>query len=72
MTPTQMETFRAAMNIRADHEWDRFEGLRESPESIQDFLDRVPVAALGERKLKAAPIALPDQLAVTARSTEPQ
>jgi len=68
MTPTQMETFRAAMNIRADHEWDRFEGLRESQESIQAFLDRVPVGALGERRLKAAPIALPDQFAVTIQS----
>jgi pyruvate dehydrogenase E1 component len=65
MTPTQMETFRAAMNIRPDHEWDRFEGLRESQEDIQAFLDRVPVAAPGERRLKAAPIALPDELAVT-------
>src|SRR6186997_516932 len=28
MTPTQMETFRKAMNIRTGHEWEPFEGLR--------------------------------------------
>src|SRR5215831_10727626 len=28
MTPAQMEAFRAAMNVRAGHEWDPFEGLR--------------------------------------------
>jgi pyruvate dehydrogenase E1 component len=68
MTPTQMETFRAAMNIRPNHEWGRFEGLRESQETIQAFLDRVPVAAAGERRLKVDPIALPDQFAVTIQS----
>ena len=30
MTPAQMETFRSAMSIRPGHEWDRFEGLRQS------------------------------------------
>ena len=30
MTPSQMETFREAMNIRPGHEWDRFEGLRDA------------------------------------------
>src|SRR6266540_1352246 len=27
MTPAQMDSFRAAMNIRPGHEWDKFEGL---------------------------------------------
>ncbi len=44
MTPAQMETFRAAMNIRPGHEWDRFEGLRQSEADIQEFLDHVPFA----------------------------
>jgi pyruvate dehydrogenase E1 component len=42
MTPAQMETFRAAMNIRPGHEWDAFEGLDEPPEKLRAFLDRVP------------------------------
>ncbi len=53
MTPAQMETFRQAMNIRAGHEWDMFEGLRAKPEQMQAFLDKVPFASGGARRLKA-------------------
>jgi pyruvate dehydrogenase E1 component len=65
MTPTQMETFRAAMNIRPGHEWDAFEGLHEPPEKLRTFLSRVPFAAGGERRLQAARIDVPDELPVT-------
>jgi pyruvate dehydrogenase E1 component len=65
MTPAQMETFRQAMNIRAGHEWDRFEGLRQNPEALQSFLDTVPFAAGGSRRLTAPRFAAPDALAVT-------
>ena len=65
MTPAQMETFRQAMNIRAGHEWDRFEGLRQKPEALQSFLDDVPFAAGGPRRLTAPRFAAPDELAVT-------
>ena len=65
MTPAQMETFRAAMDIRPGHEWDAFEGLREPAENIQAFLGRVPFAAGGERRLQAPPVEVPDELQVT-------
>ncbi|MGC1350557.1 MAG: transketolase, partial [Xanthobacteraceae bacterium] len=65
MTPAQMESFRAAMNIRPGHEWDPFEGLHEPAESIQAFLSHVPFAAGGERRLRAPPIEVPDELHVT-------
>jgi pyruvate dehydrogenase E1 component len=65
MTPAQMETFRAAMDIRPGHEWDRFEGLPEPPENIEAFLERVPFAATGQRRLRAPRIDVPDELAVT-------
>ncbi len=65
MTPAQMETFRAAMNIRPGQEWAAFEGLREPAENIQAFLDRVPFAAAGERRLQAARVEVPEELAVT-------
>jgi len=65
MTPSQMESFRQAMNIRAGHEWDRFEGLREKPEVLQNFLDKVPFAAGGTRRLTAPRFAAPEELAVT-------
>jgi pyruvate dehydrogenase E1 component len=65
MTPSQMETFRAVMNIRPGEEWSRFEGLRQPAEDIQNFLDQVPFASGGERRLEAARIEVPDQLAIT-------
>ncbi len=65
MTPTQMETFRAAMKIRPEHEWDRFEGLATPAADIEKFLAAVPFAAAGDRNLKAPPIEVPDQLPVT-------
>jgi pyruvate dehydrogenase E1 component len=65
MTPAQMESFHAAMKIRPGHEWDRFEGLEMPEAEIQNFLDAVPFAAAGERNLKAPPIEVPEQLAVT-------
>jgi pyruvate dehydrogenase E1 component len=69
MTQAQMEEFRRAMGIRTGHEWDRFEGLRTSPDRIQAFLDRVPFAAESERRLKGASVAVPKQLEV---SVQPQ
>src|SRR3984885_1068576 len=65
MTPAQMETFRGVMNIRPGEEWSRFEGLSEPAADIQAFLDRVPFAQAGERRLTAARLDVPEQLAVT-------
>jgi pyruvate dehydrogenase E1 component len=64
MTPAQMESFREAMAIRPGHEWDRFEGLSAPAERVQQFLDRVPFAAGGSRRLKAPQVDVPAQLAV--------
>jgi pyruvate dehydrogenase E1 component len=63
MTVAQMDTFRTAMNVREGHEWEPFEGLGESPETLQAFLDRVPFAARAPRT-KAARIDVPDELPV--------
>ena len=65
MTPSQMETFRHAMDIREGHEWDLFEGLKAKPDQIKAFLGKVPFASGGERRLKAPQVAVPAQLAVT-------
>jgi pyruvate dehydrogenase E1 component len=64
MTPAQMETFRAAMNIGSGQEWDRFEGLQQPAQDIQAFLDTVPFASAGERALQAPRIEVPADLAV--------
>src|ERR1700733_14088956 len=65
MTPAQMETFRAAMKIRPEHEWDRFEGLETPSADIQKFLATVPFAVAGERNLQAPLIDVPEQLPIT-------
>jgi pyruvate dehydrogenase E1 component len=61
MTPAQMESFRAAMNIRPGHEWDAFEGLGIAPEALRRFLERVPFTA-GDRRRQAARIEVPAEL----------
>jgi pyruvate dehydrogenase E1 component len=69
MTPAQMEIFRKANNVREGHEWDRFEGLAFDPPTLETFLAKVPRAQGGERQLKAAQIAVPDDMPVTIQST---
>ncbi|MBE9605598.1 transketolase [Acetobacteraceae bacterium H6797] len=44
MTKEQMAEFKALMNIRDGHEWDRFEGLDFSESEMQAFLDSLPFA----------------------------
>jgi pyruvate dehydrogenase E1 component len=69
MTPAQMETLRATMNIRPGHEWDAFEGLGASASDLRAFLGRVPFAAQGERRLHAPTIDVPAELDVNIQST---
>jgi pyruvate dehydrogenase E1 component len=65
MTPAQMETFRAAMNVRPGREWDKFEGLGVSAADLQAFLDHVPFGARATEKPRARQYAVPAELAVT-------
>jgi len=53
MNVTQMETFRDANGISKSQEWNKFTGLRHDAGELQAFLDRVPFAAKGARRLKA-------------------
>jgi pyruvate dehydrogenase E1 component len=68
MTPAQMDVFRAKMEVRPGHEWDKFEGLASPPQELQAFLDRVPFAAGGSRRLKAPALAVPETLPVTIQA----
>jgi pyruvate dehydrogenase E1 component len=61
MTPAQMETFRAAMDIRPGHEWDLFEGLKIDQATLEKFLARVPFAAM-DRQPSARRIPVPAAL----------
>ena len=69
MTPAQVETLRTAMNIRAGHEWDKFEGLSLPPEKLQAFLDAVPFASGGARRHEARRIEVPAELVVGIQPT---
>ncbi|MCF3931821.1 transketolase [Acuticoccus sp. M5D2P5] len=59
MTAAQMETLQAAMNIRAGHEWDLFEGLDEDEAALRAFLADVPFFAKGTRRYEAEKIGVP-------------
>jgi pyruvate dehydrogenase E1 component len=69
MTPAQMDGFRAAMNIRPGHEWDKLEGLALGADELQSFLDGVPFASGGSRRHRASQIPVPDTLPVTIQPT---
>ncbi|MCW3475186.1 transketolase [Rhodovastum sp. RN2-1] len=65
MSKEQMEGFRAAMNIRPGHEWDRFEGLDAGADELDAFLASVPFATPltpDGRTLTAPMVAIPEQL----------
>ena len=64
MTVEQMEAFRAGMNVRPGHEWDRFEGLA-SPKEVERFVSSVPYATPltpHGRRLAADTIPIPPAL----------
>ena len=63
MTVAQMEKWRTSQNIRPGHEWDRFEGLSLPEDALQAFLDEVPFAKAGRRRLDDAIIEVPRTLA---------
>jgi pyruvate dehydrogenase E1 component len=64
MTVAQMEKFRAAMNVPAGQEWDKFAGLNLAAERLQAFLDRVPFAVPTSRCQRAAHIEGPRELSL--------
>jgi len=69
MTPTQVASLQADMNIRPGHEWDLFEGLDEKPAVLKAFLADVPFNAKGARRYHAPHIPVPDRLAFGAQAS---
>ena len=74
MTVAQMDAWRASMGVRADHEWDRFEGLSDSEATaLQALLDAAPFFQGGQRRFVAPTISIPERLEVpSAASTSTQ
>lgn len=62
LTPAQMEAFRAAMNIRPGHEWDKFEGLDRPASELDAFIRAAPFNALKQRRLSSDIIPVPADL----------
>ncbi|MDE1934027.1 transketolase [Bradyrhizobium sp.] len=62
MTVAQMEKWRTAQNIRPGHEWDRFEGLPQTPSELEAFLSSVPFNGEGRRRLSAPVIDVAERL----------
>jgi pyruvate dehydrogenase E1 component len=64
MTVEQMDAFRAQLNIRPGHEWDRWEGLAQ-PKAVERFVETVPFAEKltpHGRRLAAPAVPVPSTL----------
>ena len=66
LTPAQLERWRETMGVRPGHEWDRFEGLDVAPDEMQAFLDAIPFAQGGKRRLSAPAVPVPATLTFPA------
>ncbi|MBK5960797.1 transketolase [Rhodoplanes elegans] len=69
MTTAQMEILRNAMKVRPGHEWDFFEGLSLPEHELRSFLEKVPFAQGGPRRLQAARVDVPAALTVEIAPT---
>jgi pyruvate dehydrogenase E1 component len=58
MTKTQLNELRAREGINQGEEWEKFAGLELPPPEVDGFLQRVPFARKGRRRLQAARIAV--------------
>ncbi|MFC7397098.1 transketolase [Chelatococcus sp. GCM10030263] len=67
LTPTQMETLRAAMEVRQGREWDLFEGLPLPAAELKTFLKKVPFVQKGTRRHHAPAVDVPEALTVPAQ-----
>ncbi|MBV9136127.1 MAG: transketolase [Hyphomicrobiales bacterium] len=59
LTPAQLEGYRQGTDVRAGHEWDRFEGMKVPREAMERFLEQVPFVAKGRRRLSAPRLSVP-------------
>jgi pyruvate dehydrogenase E1 component len=62
LTPAQLDSYRASIGVRPGHEWDKFEGLKVSADTLEEFLGRVAFFAQGRRRYTAERVAVPAAL----------
>ncbi len=71
MTPTQMDSFRTAMNVRAGHEWDKWEGAGLDGAALERFVEAAPFFREGPRRLSSPPVPVPAALPAPAHGGKP-
>jgi pyruvate dehydrogenase E1 component len=71
MTPTQIEGFRAACNVRTGHEWEKWEGAALPAADLQRFVDETPFFRAGRRRLSSPAVPVPDVLPFPAPGAKP-
>ncbi|MEO0412552.1 MAG: transketolase [Pseudomonadota bacterium] len=62
MTPAQMDEWRGQMGVREGHEWDLYEGARESVETLEAAVRNAPFFAKGRRRFEAPKLDVPATL----------
>ncbi|MEM9880973.1 MAG: transketolase, partial [Pseudomonadota bacterium] len=62
LTPKQMEAWRAAMRVRAGHEWDLWEGARLPEDTLKAAVASAPFFVKGTRRLEAPKLPVPAKL----------
>jgi pyruvate dehydrogenase E1 component len=69
MTATQVDAMRRMMHVREGHEWDRFQGVEQEFEAIEQFLKAVPFVQQGPRRYGAEAVPVPEVLRAPAQPT---
>jgi pyruvate dehydrogenase E1 component len=64
LTPSQMEVFRGANEVRPGHEWDPYEGVRLPRAELERAVAAAPFNARGRRRYASPRIEVPASLAV--------
>jgi pyruvate dehydrogenase E1 component len=68
MTPAQLAAFQDSAGVRPGHEWDKWEGATQDPETLEAFVQSAPFFAKGMRRHSAAGVAVPDKLSIPANA----
>jgi pyruvate dehydrogenase E1 component len=71
MTPTQIEGFRQACNVRTGHEWEKWEGTTLPAADLQRFVDETPFFKAGRRRLSSPVVLVPEALPYPAPGGKP-
>ncbi|RVC76875.1 transketolase [Mesorhizobium sp. M4A.F.Ca.ET.022.05.2.1] len=71
MTPAQMETFRAAMGVPMDAEWEAFAAVPDEA-GLRAFLSGVPFFAKGRRRFEASALPRPERVKLSDRTLSTQ